>query len=154
MCFLSLLYYILAPSFSHHLRSSPAPVSDCDRLHFHSANMATYPPGHPSYVSPLPPPSPTGTQPVEFYDGMFDAPEPAAEEDLMITLPTSNKRVKAPKPAKMTRRKMTGTHRWQEHVKEFKLANVEGCAGKSAAVVSKMAAASYIKKEKCSMCGK
>ena len=130
------------------------PDFDCDRISPSSANMATYPPGHPSYVSPLPPPSPTGTQPVDFYDGMFDAPEPAAEEDLMITLPTSNKRVKAPKPAKMTRRKMTGTHRWQEHVKEFKLANVGDCAGKSAAVVSKMAAASYVKKEKCSMCGK
>ena len=149
MCFLSLLYYFLPRAFSHHLCSISAPVSDCDSLHRFPTNMATYPPGHPSYVSPLPPPSPTGTQPVDFYDGMFDAPEPAADAGLVITLPT-----KKPKATKLTRRKMTGTHRWQEHVKTYKLANAVDCAGKSAAVVSKMAAASYIKKEKCSMCGK
>lgn len=45
-------------------------------------------------------------------------------------------------------------HRWQKHLRAFRVSNAEDCAGKSCAVISQLARVSYQPRPKCPTCNK
>lgn len=45
-------------------------------------------------------------------------------------------------------------HRWQKHLRQFRVTNAEDCAGKSCAVISQLARVSYQPRPKCPTCNK
>lgn len=85
------------------------------------------------------------------YDSDYDSDYGTDEYE--APAPKKTKREKKPKKEKDPN-KPPSTHRWQMHLRAFRAANAEECAGKSCAAISMLARASYLPRPKCTSCGK
>ena len=84
------------------------------------------------------------------YDSDYDRTESDSDCDLPPAKPKRTKKPRAPRDPN----KPPSTHRWQMHLRAFRAENQEACAGKSCAVISKLARVSYQPRPKCPTCNK